>query len=211
MNITSLVIPIYDWKVTVFTNVVNPQDIETIREHCQRYGVDPISSDETVNNLVGYHNSGCHLYNEFRKLAFLFFSPIDTEFEFWRIVPHELDHLVDSIAGYHRLEREGRGYLTGFVYSSFYQLGIMDELKKFFYVEPEVEPENTCYKVETPELTRDRIMSTFLSYLGVRVNDEDNSDKLESFFNLMKSEFSNKTLEELIISAENKPLIEGGI
>lgn len=132
MNIFSLTVPIYDWAVTIFTDISNEPDYQAVTSHCNKYGVPDDIINSLLSNLVGKCNGGSHLCCHEIKTAFIFFNPINNEVDFWNIYPHEINHLVDNISKCHSLDSESASYLTGFIHKSLFQLGVVDDIKANF-------------------------------------------------------------------------------
>lgn len=132
MNIFSLTVPIYDWAVTIFTDISNEPDYQAVISHCNKYGVPDDIVNSLLSNLVGKCNGGSHLCCHEIKTAFVFFNPINNEVDFWNIYPHEINHLVDNISKCHSLDSESAAYLTGFIHKSLFQLGVVDDIKANF-------------------------------------------------------------------------------
>lgn len=132
MNIFSLTVPIYDWAVTIFTDISNEPDYQAVTSHCNKYGVPDDIVNSLLSNLVGKCNGGSHLCCHEIKTAFIFFNPINNEVDFWNIYPHEINHLVDNISKCHSLDSESASYLTGFIHKSLFQLGVVDDIKANF-------------------------------------------------------------------------------
>lgn len=127
MNVKSLTIPIYDWNVIVCYNIQKEDKDELVN----RLGVFNIPKDVIESSTCELNdvNSGTSITNSNYLFAVILYTQIYDESGFWKIIPHEIDHLVTRIAEYHNLEIEARGYLTGYIYRELYKMGVIDEIK----------------------------------------------------------------------------------
>lgn len=191
MNILSLSIPIYEWSLTVFCNVSSTQDQQAVINQCNKYGVPDDITEQLLSNIRGKQNSGNHLCCSEIRTAFIFYTPITSEIDFWGIFTHEISHLITEISQYHGLETEGQAYLTGFIYKTLFQLGLMDELKSSFF-------DNNIATEQTTVDKAKGLSEDFLKCMGLIEDETAKKELSKEMLLCLTSEFSGSTVKQML-------------
>lgn len=152
MNINSIVVPIYNWKVKFLTNCT-PNDEKSVINELVTSGVSDAAIDDAIITVKTF-NAGVTLANNDLRTAIVIFSEVTSLDAFWTIIPHEMTHLMDRIAEFHALEYEGKAYLSGWIHNTLYKLGVFESV----YSQTKVE-------YITTDLNKDNVYE---------LNDEDN-------------------------------------
>lgn len=129
MESFSFTIPIYEWKVTVFTNVTLESKNELI-SHCSNQSIPGPMIRDILDSIVSRINTGAHLFDISTRTAIICYSPLATEIDFWDVMTHEIQHLIDKISITDGIDREleCKAKLTGFIYKQMLMSGVIVSL-----------------------------------------------------------------------------------
>lgn len=126
----SFTIPIYEWKVSVFTKVTAEDKSELI-SYCSDHSIPGPMIQDMLDNIIDRVNTGAHLCDCSTRTAIICYSPLITELDYWDVMTHEIQHLIDHIALTDNIDREleCKAKLTGFIYKQLFMFGVVSSLK----------------------------------------------------------------------------------
>lgn len=150
-------IPLYKWNVTLLIGCSTEVNGTTIMQELTKRDIqDPILSETLDNYSDKYQTAGDHFYNFAKRDILILIGKIESGEQLFEILGHEIDHLVDRISHFHKLDgTEARAYIAGHVWSELYRtralmyLSDQEELKKI--KEEEKILDNTQSKDPVPE------------------------------------------------------------
>lgn len=125
MNSNVIQVPIFDWTITVMYNI-NKNDIKECENNLIKFGAPNDIVGQLTDNIRSdgastLQGPGNQLY-----VAFPIFYSLSSMF---KLIPHEISHIVSNICESQGIkDSETFSYLTGFISSSFYELGIIGNM-----------------------------------------------------------------------------------
>lgn len=133
MECISFTIPIYEWKVTVFTKVTSESKSDLI-SYCSDRSIPGPMIQDMLDSIIDHINTGSHLCDHCTKTAIICYSPLTTELDFWDIMTHEIQHLIDHISLTDNIDKEleSKAKITGFIYKQMFMSGVISSLKSSF-------------------------------------------------------------------------------
>jgi len=116
-------IPLYKWNVTLLIGCSTEINGTTIMQELTKRGIqDPVLSETLDNYSDKYREAGDHFYNFAKRDILILIGKVESGEQLFELLGHEIDHLVDRISQFHKLDgTEARAYIAGHVWSELYR------------------------------------------------------------------------------------------
>lgn len=130
MDKFSFTIPIYEWKVTIFTNITSESKNDLI-SYCSNLGIPGPMIQAMLDHVINHINTGTQICDRNTRTSIICYSPLTTRSDFWDIMTHEIQHLIDHISFTDNIDKEleCKAKITGFIYKQMFTFGVISSLK----------------------------------------------------------------------------------